>query len=140
MHAVVYVDGASRGNPGPASCAAYIMYEGSVPVKMAVYLGVTTNNVAEYCGFLLALKETLDMGCDEVVVCSDSNLCVKQINGEYKVTAQNLVPLYQRVMGMLARFKKWEVRYVPREDNAVADGLSNRVLDLRESITESITM
>ncbi len=132
MKAVVNIDGASRGNPGPASCAAVVRLDGAPEKHLGLYLGITTNNVAEYSGLILGLSESLDSGADEVEIRSDSELCVKQVKGEYKVKNEKLAPLHQRVMYLLHKFRSWSVNHVPREQNAAADAISNRVLDLSE--------
>ena len=80
MKAVIYTDGASRGNPGLASCSAVILTEGLPEKEFALFLGKTTNNVAEYSGIILALQQAKRLGISEVVVYSDSNLCVQQLN------------------------------------------------------------
>ncbi|MGI6631783.1 MAG: ribonuclease HI family protein [Bacillota bacterium] len=131
MKAVLNVDGASRGNPGQASCAAVISTEGKPQRELGIYLGVTTNNVAEYSGLIAGIAECLDMGITEVEIRSDSELCVRQIKGEYKVKSEGLIALHRRVKGLLSRFEKWEIKHVPREENSAADSVSNRVLDLR---------
>jgi len=135
MKATIHIDGASRGNPGLASCAAVIQVEGCAQRELAVFLGTTTNNVAEYSGLILALYEAQDMGAREVVIYSDSNLCVKQVRGEYKVTSENIIPLHRKVVSLLGRFEKWEINHIPREENQLADALSNRVLDLHKAIS-----
>ncbi|HHW18592.1 MAG TPA: ribonuclease HI family protein [Firmicutes bacterium] len=134
MKGVVFFDGASRGNPGPASCSAVVRVEGLPEREVAAFLGTTTNNVAEYCGLLLGLYEARELGADEVAIFSDSNLCVQQLKGEYKVQSPNLIPLYQKVLSLLKKFSRWEISHVPREENKRADSLSNRILDLQEKI------
>lgn len=134
MKAVISIDGASRGNPGPASCAAVVRTEGAPERCYGLYLGITTNNVAEYSGLILGVTEALDAGADEVEIRSDSNLCVQQVKGEFKVKNEKLIPLHRRVMNLLRRFRTWEITYIPREENTEADSVSNRVLDLQELI------
>lgn len=131
MKAILNVDGASRGNPGQASCAAVIRAEGVPQRELGIYLGITTNNVAEYSGLIAGLSECLEMGVSQIEIRSDSELCVRQVKGEYKVKNENLIPLHRRVLGLLSRFGNWEIKHVPREDNATADSVTNRVLDLR---------
>jgi len=134
VRATIYVDGASRGNPGPASCAAIIQGDGFCERQIGLFLGNTTNNVAEYCGFLLALTEAKNLGVDEVTLYSDSNLCVRQVKGEFRVTSSNLVRLHQKVMRLTKAFRKWDINHIPREKNQKADLLSNRILDLQKLI------
>lgn len=136
MKAILNVDGASRGNPGQASCAAVIAAVGVPQREIGIYLGVATNNVAEYSGLIAGLTECLDIGVSEIEIRSDSELCVRQIKGEYKVKNESLAVLHRRVLGLLSRFEKWEITHVPREENAAADAVSNRVLDLRALIVQ----
>ncbi|HHY44309.1 MAG TPA: ribonuclease HI family protein [Firmicutes bacterium] len=134
MKAILSVDGASRGNPGQASCAAVIKIGDQRERELGLYLGVATNNVAEYSAFIAGLTECLEMGVTEVEIRSDSELCVRQITGEYKVKNEGLAVLHRKVLGLLSRFEKWDIRHVPREENKAADSISNRVLDLRTLI------
>lgn len=134
MKAMLNVDGASRGNPGQASCAAVIRTRDGTQRELGLYLGVATNNVAEYAALIAGLNECLEMGITEVEIRSDSELCVRQIEGAYKVKNENLIVLHRRVLGLLSRFEKWDIRHIPREENKVADSISNRVLDLRALI------
>lgn len=136
MKATIYIDGASRGNPGPASCAAVVLAEGLPEKEFGLFLGSTTNNVAEYSGLILALQEAGNLGADEIIVFSDSNLCVQQINGEFKVSSKNLIPFYNKAKQLLRRFSRWEMHHIPREQNERADSLSNRVLDLHEMMNQ----
>ena len=135
MKAIVNIDGASRGNPGPASCAAVVRVEGSPERHFGIYLGVTTNNVAEYSGLILGITEALEAGANELLIRSDSNLCVQQVKGEFKVKNEKLIPLHSRAVYLLRKFRTWDVMYVPREENTEADAVSNRVLDLLEKIS-----
>jgi ribonuclease HI len=136
VKAVINIDGASRGNPGASSCAAVIRIEGVPERRVGIYLGITTNNVAEYSGLILGLSEALDAGAEEVLIRSDSNLCVQQVKGEFKVKNEKLIPLHQRAMYLLRKFRAWDVAYIPREENSAADAVTNRVLDLTELIAK----
>ena len=132
MKAIVNIDGASRGNPGPASCAAVVSVEKAPEMRLGIYLGTTTNNVAEYSGLILGIAQALDSGADELQIRSDSNLCVQQVKGAFKVKSEKLIPLHARVQYLLGKVKSWDISYVPREQNTAADSVSNRVLDLQE--------
>lgn len=134
LRATAHVDGASRGNPGPAACAVILSVEGFPSREIGVYLGETTNNVAEYCGLILALREARAEGVTDLTVISDSQLMVSQVNGEFKVSAEKLVPLHQKVMHLKGGFASFAMRYVPRAENARADKLTGRVLKLVEDI------
>lgn len=136
MKADVYVDGASRGNPGPASCSCVFLVDGLSEKEFGLFLGNTTNNVAEYSGIVLALEQARRLNVKEVAIYSDSNLCVQQIKGSFKVSSRNLIPLHDRVKKLLRFFTKWEIHHIPRERNGRADSLSNCVLDLHKLIDQ----
>lgn len=122
--AVIYADGGSHGNPGPAAGAFVLLDEnGEGLLEGAEYLGHATSNVAEYHGVTIALQAALQLGAAEVLLRSDSKLLVRQIEGSFKVKAHHLKPLHARVVGLLARFAKWRVEHVPREQNKRADAL-----------------
>jgi ribonuclease HI len=127
---VVHVDGGARGNPGPAAAAAVVSsLDGDVLDEASEFLGVATNNVAEYRGLLLGLARAKALGADEVEVVNDSELVAKQVNGEYKVKHAAMRPLYGEAMQALRDFERWSIRSVPRAQNAAADALVNQALD-----------
>jgi ribonuclease HI len=128
----LYSDGAARGNPGPAGAGAVIVNpQGHIVAKVGKYLGENTNNYAEYMGLILGLKRAKAMGIKELEVLADSELLVRQINGEYQVKAENLRPLFEEVKQLLAGFAEVGVRHVRREENEAADEMSNRAIDER---------
>jgi ribonuclease HI len=128
----LYVDGAARGNPGPAGAGAVILSpEGHVVAKLGKFLGDSTNNVAEYMGLILGLKRAKAMGIKELDVFSDSELMVKQLAGDYAVKAEHLRPLHDEARALLRGFAEVLVRHIPREENAQADLMSNRAIDER---------
>jgi ribonuclease HI len=127
---VVHVDGGARGNPGPAAAAAVLSTpEGDVVDEAHEYLGVATNNVAEYRGLLLGLQRARALGADEVDVVNDSELVAKQVNGVYKVKHPDMRPLHAEALKALRDFARWSIRSVPRAQNAGADALVNQALD-----------
>jgi ribonuclease HI len=127
---VVHVDGGARGNPGPAAAAAVVSTpEGDVLDEASEYLGVATNNVAEYRGLLLGLHRAKALGATEVEVVNDSELVAKQVNGLYKVKHPAMRPLHLDAMAALRQFDAWAIRSVPRAQNAAADALVNQALD-----------
>jgi ribonuclease HI len=128
----LFTDGAARGNPGPAGAGAVIVNpDGHIVAKVGKFLGDSTNNVAEYMGLILGLKRAKAMGIKEIEVCSDSELLVKQLAGEYAVKADHLKPLHDEAQGLLKGFAWVEVRHIPREENGAADAMSNRAIDER---------
>jgi ribonuclease HI len=131
---VVHVDGGARGNPGPAAAAAVVTSpDGDVLDEASEFLGVATNNVAEYRGLLLGLARAKALGADEVEVVNDSELVAKQVNGQYKVKHAAMRPLYGEAMQALRGFERWSIRSVPRAQNADADALVNQALDAARS-------
>jgi ribonuclease HI len=127
---VVHVDGGARGNPGPAAAAAVLSTpDGEVVDEAHEYLGVATNNVAEYRGLLLGLRHARALGADEVEVVNDSELVAKQVNGVYKVKHPDMRPLHADALEALRGFSRWSIRSVPRAENAAADALVNQALD-----------
>jgi ribonuclease HI len=128
--AVLYTDGASRGNPGPAAIGAVIKDgQGRVLTRISRRIGKSTNNQAEYWAIVAALEEALRLGTARVEVKSDSELAVKQINGRYRVKNPGLRPLHQRVRQLQQSFQSFAITSIPRRQNAEADRLSNAALD-----------
>jgi len=127
---VVHVDGGARGNPGPAAAAAVVSTpDGEVLDEASEFLGVATNNVAEYRGLLLGLARARALGADEVEVVNDSELVAKQVNGQYRVKHPAMRPLHLEATQALREFASWSIRSVPRAQNAEADALVNQALD-----------
>ncbi|MBI5577028.1 MAG: ribonuclease HI family protein [Deltaproteobacteria bacterium] len=123
-------DGASRGNPGPAGIGAVIEADGTGKVaEFLAYIGETTNNVAEYRALLLALEEAEKLSPRSITVRSDSELLVRQLNGQYKVKSPHLKPLFLEAVRRLRRFPEARILHVVREENAQADLLANRAID-----------
>ena len=126
----LYTDGGARGNPGPAGIGARLLTSaGDVAEDLADYIGHATNNVAEYQALLAGLEMALDHGVERLDVFLDSELVVRQVNGQYKVKDAGLKPLHQQACLLLSRFHDVEVRHVRREQNAEADRLVNEAID-----------
>ena len=128
LKAAAAVDGGSRGNPGEAGCGIVLELHGRTE-EHTVYLGVATNNVAEYAALLAALERAQALGVDDLRVTSDSQLLVEQMNGGYKVKAAHLKPLWQRAGMLAACFQRFTIVHVPREANRAADRLANLAMD-----------
>lgn len=125
-----FTDGASRGNPGQAACAIVLFNEKNEELlRRTRPLGVATNNVAEYEGVLLALDYAEALGARALDIRLDSELVVRQLNGEYKVKHPALKKLHARVRARIASLGEVTLSHVPREENALADGLANDELD-----------
>ena len=127
---VARMDGASRGNPGPAAYGVVIETpDGERLATLAQRLGRTTNNFAEYQALLAALEYALQHKHLRVEAFSDSELLVRQMQGAYKVKSPDLKPLYDRAREMVAQLESFAIRHVPREQNREADQLANQALD-----------
>ena len=126
----LYVDGASRGNPGPAGIGVVVEdATGRIIAEIGEFIGRGTNNVAEYRALIRALEEAAAFGARHIVVRSDSELLVRQLRGEYKVKSPDLSPLHLEAHRLLKAFPKATVERIPRGENAAADALANRALD-----------
>lgn len=125
----LHIDGAARGNPGPASYALVLARPGLPVVEEAAAIGRATNNVAEYTALVKGLERAAELGVTRLAVFSDSELLVKQMNGEYRVKHPDLVPLYQQATRLKGRFEAVTISHVRREQNARADALGNEALD-----------
>lgn len=126
----LWTDGGARGNPGPAGIGVAIYDDaGEVVDEIAQYLGETTNNQAEYQAMLAGLKRALELEAQVIVLHSDSELMVKQLNGIYKVKNPGIKPLHAEAKTLLAQFDQYTVKHVRRELNKHADRLANEAMD-----------
>ena len=121
--ALIYTDGASSGNPGPSGIGVVIEIDGQKKT-LSEYIGETTNNVAEYTALVRALQLAHQRRVGSVEVFTDSELLVKQLNGQYRVRNEGLLPLYRKVISLLKSFKSSKITHIPREQNREADRLS----------------
>ena len=128
--AVAYTDGGSRGNPGPSGYGVVVLGEdGRVLGELSEFLGMRTNNVAEYSGLLAALEFALAKGHPRLRVVSDSELMVKQIRGQYRVQSPDLRPLYEEAKRRIAKLEAFQIEHVLRGKNKKADELANQAMD-----------
>lgn len=129
---VIYSDGGSRGNPGP-SAAGYIIKDAKnrLAYEGGVYLGITTNNQAEYHGVRLGLEKARELGAKSIDFYIDSMLVVNQLNGQYVIRNRELWPIHERIKELIGQFDKVSFRHVKREMNQQADGMVNKILDAR---------
>ncbi len=128
---IIYADGASRGNPGQAAIGAVILDEqGRLIASVSRRIGRATNNQAEYRAIIAALEEAIRLGLRQVDIRLDSELVVKQINGEYRVKKATLKPLCQQVKQLLGSLEGFTVAHIPRRQNMEADKLANKALDM----------
>jgi ribonuclease HI len=129
---VVYIDGASKGNPGRAGAGIWITDgEGRKISEVSRYLGHKTNNEAEYWALLLGLKEARRLEGESIQIFTDSELVERQIKGVYRVKDLNLKALHKRVLQNLETFSSFEIRSIPREENEEADRLANQAIQRR---------
>ena len=126
----MHVDGGARGNPGPAAIGIVVSAPGGAILdEVAEQIGVTTNNVAEYRALLRGLERAQALGATEVELINDSELVARQLTGAYKVKHPAMKPLYEQAVTALRGFERWQIRSVPRAQNARADALVNAALD-----------
>lgn len=127
---VVFTDGASRGNPGKAGIGVLITsVDGLILKEISEYIGITTNNVAEYRAVITGIEEGLELGADAIELKTDSQLVVRQLKGQYKVKNEGLKHLYRRAVELLSQYKQYSVQHIPREENTRADELANKSID-----------
>ena len=125
----IHSDGAAKGNPGPAGAGWLIRDgQGKVLSRQGRYLGRGTNNEAEYQALIGALEEALTLGGKAVTVHSDSELLVRQLNGQYRVRHPRLKDLFDRVQDLLRGFREYVILHVPREQNREADAMANEAV------------
>jgi ribonuclease HI len=126
----IYVDGASRGNPGPAAVGVVMKDEkGVTTLKVSSSIGRATNNQAEYTALIMALQEANRLRADQVYINTDSQLMAEQINGNYRVRNAHIRPLFEKAMQLLTAFQYYSIHHIPRYLNSEADALANEALN-----------
>lgn len=131
---ILYTDGGSRGNPGPSAAGYVIIHKGDVIDQGGEYLGITTNNQAEYHGVRLGLEAALRLGVETLEARVDSMLVANQLNGVYAIKNRDLWPINDRVRDLVSQFQQVTFSHVPREFNQLADGMVNRTLDQQKKL------
>jgi ribonuclease HI len=126
---IIHTDGGARGNPGPAAFAVVLQRPGEPDIEIKGFLGKTTNNVAEYTALVRALELAKNVGGRRLLIHSDSELMVQQMNGAYKVKNEGLLPLYRQARDLVKEFDQVTIRHVRREQNKRADALCNEAMD-----------
>jgi probable phosphoglycerate mutase len=127
---IIYIDGGSRGNPGPAGYGVVVQDgAGRTLHTISQAIGTATNNVAEYSALLAALEHALQHDAGRTQIYCDSELVVRQMQGRYRVQSPDLLPLYRRAREMAGRLEQFTITHVPRERNSQADELANRAMD-----------
>jgi ribonuclease HI len=122
--AFLYCDGASKGNPGHAGTGAVLIIDEN-KITLSEYIGIATNNIAEYKALLQGLYEARRQSVTNIEIFTDSELLAKQINGVYKVKSPNLQSLHREVGLLLKKFKRYIINHIPREQNTEADRLAD---------------
>lgn len=120
----IYIDGASAGNPGKTGIG-YLIYQGSNLLKKeGIYLGIQTNNFAEYMAFIFSIADAISLGEKKVEVFSDSKLLCEQLNGNYKVKNKNIYPLFVLSKKLISNLEEFKITHINREENTEADKLA----------------
>jgi ribonuclease HI len=132
MAYLLQFDGLAAPNPGQATAGAVLFSpEGKVVFELADYLGIQTNNYAEYTGLLIGLRLAKERGIKVIRIEGDSNLVIQQVKGLWKVKEPSLKPLFENIMKLLIDFKVESIKHVYREYNKAADALTNECLALK---------
>jgi ribonuclease HI len=130
-------DGGSRGNPGPAGIGIVVSAADGTPVvTIGRFLGVATNNAAEYQALIAVMEEALKIGVKKVRIVGDSELVIKQMRGEYRVKNAALKPLYEKAKGLFAKFQQAKFEHNFREKNELADKLANLAMNKKGEVTD----
>jgi len=131
----IYIDGASKGNPGPAGIGVVILRGSEVIKNISSYIGEQTNNVAEYTALLYALQEAMILKADSLTIHTDSELLFRQIKRLYKVRHPNILGLYNQALHLMSAFKEVSLHHIPREQNRGADTLANLAVKKQKKIS-----
>lgn len=124
----IYIDGASKGNPGPSGIGVVICQDRQVLKNISNYIGSSTNNLAEYTALIYALQEALILRAKSLKINTDSELLYRQIKKEYKVRNHNILGLYNQVLHLMSAFKEVSIKHISREENKGADKLATRAI------------
>jgi ribonuclease HI len=122
----IYIDGSSQGNPGPAGIGVIVTQDGEIIKNLSVYLGIQTNNFAEYMALIFGLQEAFILRAKTVKVYTDSQLLFRQVNNEYKIKSPNLIGLHSQVRHLLSAFDSAKIEYISRDKNRGADKLARK--------------
>lgn len=128
---ICYTDGGSRGNPGHSAIGVYSLLPDGTASKYGEYIGIATNNVAEYMALFAAVEQAVSGGYDNLFVNSDSEVMVKQLKGIYQCKDEKLRKIYDQIIQMLPKLNAFHIMHIPREENVEADKIVNEVLNER---------
>lgn len=129
----IYIDGASKGNPGPAGVGVVVCDGSRVVKNISEYIGDTTNNVAEYSALICALKQAAALKAESIIINTDSQLLYRQLKKEYRIKDERLRVLYQEAMDLIGPFKSVSLKNIPRQENQGADRLAGLAIKGRLS-------
>jgi len=124
----IYIDGASKGNPGPSGIGVVICQDGQTIKNIASYIGNATNNIAEYTALIYGLREGLLLKAENITVRTDSQLLYRQLKKIYKIKNPNILGLYHQATHLISAFEEFSVSHIPREKNKGADKLANQAV------------
>ena len=131
----IYIDGASKGNPGPSGIGVVICQHGETIKNISAYIGEATNNIAEYTALIYGLQEGLLLKAQSIKVNSDSELLCRQVNKAYRIKNQNILGLYNQAARLMSGFARVSVKHINREHNRGADRLADKAV--KEAIKKS---
>jgi ribonuclease HI len=126
---ICFTDGGSRGNPGNSAIGIYSLLPDGTASRYGEFIGIATNNVAEYMALFGAVEQAVRGGYDSLFVYSDSEVMVKQIKGIYQCRDEKLRKIYDQIIQLLPKLKEFHIKHIPREENTEADKLVNEALD-----------
>lgn len=126
----IYIDGAARGNPGPAGAGAVLKEGGKTVKTIYKYLGDTTNNIAEYSALISGLQEAVALGYKNAELYLDSELVSQQLKGDFRVKNNNIKALFDKAIALINNFENFKITKIDREDNKEADRLANKAINL----------
>ena len=124
----IYIDGASKGNPGPSGIGVVICQDAQTIKNISSYIGNTTNNAAEYTALIYGLQEGLILNAERIKINTDSQLLYRQINKVYKTKNPNILGLYNQAVHLMSAFKEVSIKHIPRENNRGADKLATQAV------------
>jgi ribonuclease HI len=136
-HLEIYIDGASKGNPGHSGVGVVVYHDGLRIKNISNYIGIATNNVAEYTALIYALEEALLLKAKSLKINTDSQLLARQLNKIYKVKHAGIINLYNRALHLLTGFEKVLINHIPREENSLADKLATEAI--KAALNKSLT-
>ncbi len=131
----LYIDGASKGNPGPSGVGVVICRDGQTVKNISAYIGCATNNTAEYTALIYGLQEALMLKAEILKINTDSQLLYRQINKVYKIKSPNILGLYNQARHLMSAFKEVLITHIRRENNRGADKLAN--LAVKEALKKT---